>query len=60
MTTLLVFSNVAMVLAAWLGYGIIGLGAATVAGSFLTGLCTLLVAYRYVSWWESSVRHGRT
>jgi len=51
MTTLLVFSNVAMVLAAWLGYGIIGLGAATVAGSFLTGLCTLLVAYRYVSWW---------
>jgi O-antigen/teichoic acid export membrane protein len=50
-TLFLVFSNVAMVVAAFCGAGLIGLGVATLAGTLLGGLTTYTIARRRVSWW---------
>jgi O-antigen/teichoic acid export membrane protein len=50
-TTFLVVSNIAMLLAAREGYGLVGIGAATVMGTFFNGIATWLVARRFVSWW---------
>lgn len=50
-TLFLVFSNLGMVWAAYAGFGVIGLGVATLIGSILNGAFTWLVARRFVSWW---------
>ena len=50
-TAFLVFSNFAMLIAAWGKFGLIGVGAATVLGSFLNGTITWIVARRYIKWW---------
>ena len=50
-TTFLIFSNLAMLVAAWAGYGLVGVGGAAVLGSFLNGFATWMMARRYVSWW---------
>ncbi|KUR73696.1 hypothetical protein AQZ52_01635 [Novosphingobium fuchskuhlense] len=50
-TAFLVFSNIAMLVAASTGFGLIGVGAAAVLGSFLNGFATWSMARRHVEWW---------
>ncbi|AOH84265.1 hypothetical protein AWL63_10060 [Sphingomonas panacis] len=50
-TVFLVCSNLGMVWAAYSGFGIIGLGVATLTGSVLNGSVMWVLARRYVSWW---------
>lgn len=50
-TAFLIVSNIGMVAAGWLGFGITGMAVATLAGSLMTGAVALLIARRYVRWW---------
>ena len=50
-TTFLVLSNLAMLITAYQGAGLVGLGLVALTSSLLTGLTNLTIARRRVPWW---------